>query len=334
MKAQVLINSNFDFWFNLNRDPKFKELIHEYSTKPNSLLKYHQVLSKPDKYLCSFHSHSDGNSLRDIAERASGIGYKLFAVTDHLATYKTLESKSEFDESGLIYFDEFGKDREIYLMRGLECHCLDNGKEIKLLLLGYRNPDIGEKSIEAGLSLEETIERTKILNGLVMTTSTFNKDSKGIDYARLVKNMDNIDAIGILDSACGLLGNKLTKLYVSDIRAAKFAQEKNMAGFYELNSHTLESIGSVGVYIPERDLISLARPSEVIANPQILTDELRTVLKRGYGALENEGGYFPALAPLFSGKMGKIILEDLTDANFRHLKNFLKYLGSFLKNKN
>lgn len=332
MKAQAPINSNIEFWQNILQDRHFKERAREYAAKQHSLFRYPRVTRKWDSYLCSFHSHSDGNTLRGIAERASNIGYRLFAITDHLADYKKFEDR--FGEREIEYFDDFGVGRGVFLMRGVECHCVDEGTEIKLLILGYRNPKQGEKPIEPGKSLAETLERAKSLDGIVITTSTLNQDSKGIDAERLHKHKDDFDAYGTLDSAYGLfLPFWFSRLYVSDIASAIVAERDKKAGIYELNSHFLDAIGSVGTYIPKENLACLANPEAVKENPRILTSQLRAALRAGPESVQNEGGYCSMLGPFRNTDMSKIVLEDIKDANFRHIRNFFRFLKKpFIRN--
>jgi hypothetical protein len=324
MKAQAPLNSNLDYWLNLRGD----EVEKEYRNKPHGVIRYPRVRIKWGKYLGTAHSHSDHFRLDQVAQRASEIGYKFFAVTDHLATYK--ESEDQFGDVRLKHFDTFGRGRDVYLIRGAECHCMDEGQEVKMVILGYRNPKGNEKPIEPGQSLKETIERAKNLNGIIMTTSTFNRDSKGIDRQRLIKHLNDIDAVGVLDSAVGMLGLPLTRFYASDIRAEKFVREFNKAGVYELNSHNLDEIGVSGFYLKKEDLPCLTDPTQLLANPDLFTDQFRAVLRRGYGAVENTGGYFPAIAPLFNRKRGDVALKDMKEAQVRYATNFLRKIGSIV----
>lgn len=323
MKIYGLLDSNLDYWFNL----RGTEIEIKYRGIPNPIFKYPRVRRKFGKYLCFFHSHSDHYTLEQIAERASSVGYTIGGVTDHLAPYKKSEDK--FGDVRLKYFDNFGRGREVYFIRGVECHCIDKGDEIKLLLLGYRNPAKNEKPIEPGLSLEETIERAKALNALIITASTFNKYSKGIDESRLLRHLNDFDAIGILDSAVGMFGIPFHRLNIGDMRAYKFSKKFNKAGIYELNSHNLEEMGVSGTYIDKADLPCLADPKQVMANPDLLTNQIRAVLRRGYGAIENTGGYFPAISPLFNRRRGEVIIKDMREANLRYLINALRFIRDF-----
>lgn len=322
MKALAPWNSNLDYWLNLRGD----EVEREYRNKPHGALRYHRVRKKWGKWLGTVHTHSDHHEPEEIAAVASNIGYKFLSLTDHLATYKASEDK--FGNARMLYFDCFGMGRDVVIPRGVEVHCMDEGDEIKLIVLGHRNPNSNEKPIEPGQSLKETIKRAKTLNGIIIPTSVFNRDSKGIDYPRLVKHLSDFDAIGVLDSAVGMFGLPLTRLYASDIRAEKFVREFNKAGVYELNSHNLEEIGVSGFYVKKEDLPCLNDPKQLLADPDLFTTQLRAVLRRGYGAVENTGGYFPAIAPLLDRKRGDVVMKDMREAQLRYIMNALNFIGS------
>ncbi len=321
MRLSNIITANWDFWTKLNFDPAYRDIVDEYCAKSNPLWVYKHIRSKFGKYMCGFHSHTDGYSLSDIAEKAATVGYKLFAVTNH--DDKKHEGDAQFEGKRILHFnfpDIGDKGRDIFLWRGIEYNCIDGDDIVKLLILGYRN------KIPKEMNVDRAVMAAIGENSLLISTSTLNKGSRerGLNEQEVRAHLPELDAIGILDSGFGMGGLKLTRFYQSDIRACRLAEDLGKAGVYEPNCHILDEIGVSGTHIEKEHLSCLALPPEELEkNPDMLNEQMRTVFRKQ--AFENDGGYLPALSFL-NYRRAKVIIVDTAHAQKRNVRDLIKKL--------
>ena len=105
---QIVRNFN-----HLKKKKEYQAYFKEYTVRvKNPWFTYNRITPKVDEVLFSFHNHSDGYTLFEIAEVAASRGYKFFALTNH-------SDDSQFNGKRIIY----SKDHDVFLLRGMECRC-------------------------------------------------------------------------------------------------------------------------------------------------------------------------------------------------------------------
>ncbi len=146
-----------------------------------------ELIVLPHRHLISLHNHSDGRdySLEQIARAGAEKGFKILGVTDH-------NSDEKFEGKRLLHFD-FG--RGIYLLRGMEARCYEDGNmQGDVLLAGY------DGKIEPFRPLEETVRKCVEQGGIVIATTPFNFTMGGIGRGLLASIAEHLTAIEILNS--------------------------------------------------------------------------------------------------------------------------------------
>jgi len=112
-------------------------------------------MGKPN-YACDLHAHtnrSDGkDSPQELIDRASRLGLKAIAITDHdITPPETVEVKGRS-----IPILDYAKSKDIILMRGMEISCDTENEDVHIVAFGCDFSDIRFKE------LEEEVIKSKI----------------------------------------------------------------------------------------------------------------------------------------------------------------------------
>ncbi len=309
---QIVRNFN-----HLKKKKEYQAYFKEYTARAkNPWFTYNRITPKVDEVLFSFHNHSDGYTLFEIAEVAARQGYKFFALTNH-------SDDSQFNGKRIIY----SKDHDVFLLRGMECRCqepspgtedywsINEGKykthkilgaETDALFIGY------EGHIDSFKPFYETVQTAKKQNALIQLTSPLNRAAKGPNEVTMRLVLPYVDAIETFDS------NNVSFLSIADIVAAKWLDgynsklplDKRIAGVYANDAHTLQEIGGAGVGFKEEDFEKFIYDSRYTkTHVDELLDTIKNSLKKG--RYSNYGNYAPRFSFIYPDKLRSIARDML-----------------------
>lgn len=310
---QIVRNFN-----HLKKRKDYQAYFKEYTSRAkNPWFTYNRVTCAEDETLMSFHNHSDGYTLFEIAEVAAMRGYKFFALTNH-------SDDSQFNGKRIIY----SKDHDVFLLRGMECRCqepspgtedywsINEGKykthkilgaETDVLFIGYAG------HIDSFKPFYETVKKAKEQNNaLVQITSPLNRAAKGPNEENMLAVLPYVDAVEVFDS------NNVSYLSIADILAAKWLNDRNervlsvnkIPGVYANDAHTLREIGSAGVGFKKEDFEKfIYDPSYTLKHPDEFLQTIKESMQKG--RYSNYGNYAPRCSFIYPDKLRSIARDML-----------------------
>ncbi len=316
----------------MKRNAEYSDLVEEYSGK---IINGRRILEPRANYwLGFFHIHRNGIPFYDLAKRIREIGGDFVVLANH-EWDENQKSKERFEDDEVAKFFEID-GKIIIIIKGLECNLKDedynhilSNKGKKIIIAGYRG------RIKPNRNLEEVIDSCKKNGGIVLASACFNEGSRGLDRESLDRHFDDIDAIGILDSAFGLGFLRLSQLHYSDILAKHYALGNNSRGerkamFSEGNAHTLSEIGFAGDYFRRDYLSSLSSIEELKKEPQRLIEEIKRAFKDSARfpneeIVINSGNYLPPWM-IFDPKRICVVFEEFAESCERKAQKIKKFL--------
>jgi hypothetical protein len=257
-----------------------RELMAKYS-EPNL-----NRINPNEEYAVSFHNHScDGKKQKiwHIAREAAEKGCKILAITDH-------NSDEEFYQQlgPHIVVPWYFKKQLHYVVRGMECNSMKNGKIKDMMFIGYQG------SIPSRLPLEEAIDRAHKQGALVGITSPLNEPFFGLnedEIENLLKNK-KIDYMEILNSSKGapfFHNDVIASLGLKEYNASMPKHHK-VAGIYVSDSHVKANVMDAYFGIKKDDFRFLEDPhNQIKEHPEILIEGLRTAFRNN--RVSNYGSY-------------------------------------------
>jgi len=315
------LKSNITYWFNIRWNRKYRPYLDRYEVLANPLWEHRKVEPREGYRMCSFHSHTDGRSLRDFAMISAKNGFDLVFVMDH-------DSDGKF-EGNLVRHYEFREGKGVYLARGIECRCKDIKKkhfgpfrwaEITKILFAMYDGEIKTKQ-----PLVETVRKAKEQGAIIISASTLHTGATaGISRRNIELLMSDertrLDGIETLDAGYGFVGKSINRHYWACAVAEYIADSYGIPVIWSPNDHTDAESGVVANFIKNSDLPCLDNPQVVLRNPYLLREQLRDVFARR--AIIPAGSLSPIFSFLRPERL-RIVALDTKESLGRKAENVL-----------
>lgn len=259
---------------------EIRALMTEYS-KPNF-----RRINPNQEYAVSFHNHScDGKKQRiwHIAREAAKKGCKILAITDHNSDEPFYQQMGDH-----IVVPWYFEGELHYVIRGMECNSMHDGKVKDMMFIGYRH------SIPSRLPLHEAIERAQKEGALIGITSPLNEPFFGLNEQEIEDLLKDrkVDYMEILNASKG------APFFHNDVIANIMLREYNqfaskhqkVAGIHVPDSHVKGNVMDAYFGIRKEDFKFLDDPSnKVKEHPEILIEGLRNAFRNN--RISNYGSY-------------------------------------------